>query len=72
MKKLINQILNIDFEQISELYENTKHEIEFGSSKIEPINYLEKDKIINECNLYLMNENELDYNIPEEYKRILK
>ena len=33
---------------------------------------LEKDKIINECNLYLMNENELDYNIPEEYKRILK
>ncbi len=33
---------------------------------------LEKGKIINECNLYLMNENELDYNIPEEYKRILK
>lgn len=46
--KLINQILNIDFEQIGNLYENTKHEVEFGNSKIEPINYLEKDKISNE------------------------
>lgn len=46
--KLINQILNIDFEQIGSLYENIKHEVEFGNSKIEPINYLEKDKISNE------------------------
>lgn len=46
--KLISQILNIDFEQISKLYENTKHEIEFGNAKIEPINYLEKDKISKE------------------------
>lgn len=33
---------------------------------------LKKDKIINECNLYLINENELDYEIPQEYKKILK
>ena len=46
--KLINQILNIDFEQIIKLYENTKHEIEFGEAKIEPIGYLEKDKMSNE------------------------
>ncbi|HBC84126.1 MAG TPA: UDP-N-acetylglucosamine pyrophosphorylase [Clostridiales bacterium] len=46
--KLINQILNIDFEQINKLYENTKHEVEFGDSKIEPINYLEKDKMSKE------------------------
>lgn len=33
---------------------------------------LEKDKIINECNLYLMEEDELDYKVPQEYKKILK
>lgn len=36
------------------------------------ITILKKDKIINECNLYLINENELDYDIPEEYRKILK
>ena len=44
-KKLVNQILSIDFEQINKLYENTKHEIQFGDAKIEPIDYLEKEKI---------------------------
>ncbi|MBO5005145.1 MAG: UTP--glucose-1-phosphate uridylyltransferase [Clostridia bacterium] len=44
-EKLINQILHIDFEQISKLYENTKHEIRFGDAKIEPIEYFEKDKM---------------------------
>lgn len=33
---------------------------------------LENYKIINECSLYLMEENELDYEVPQEYKRILK
>ena len=41
-KKLVNQILSIDFEQINKLYENTKHEIQFGDAKIEPIDYLEQ------------------------------
>ena len=36
------------------------------------ITILKKDKIINECNLYLINENEVDYDIPEEYRKILK
>ena len=33
---------------------------------------LENYKIINECSLYLMEENELDYEVPQEYKKILK
>ena len=44
-KKLVNQILSIDFEQINKLYLNTKHDIQFGDAKIEPIDYLEKEKI---------------------------
>ena len=45
---LLNQILNIDFEQINELYEDTKKEIEFGEEKIEPISYIDKEKLSNE------------------------
>ena len=33
---------------------------------------LENYRIINECSLYLMEENELDYEVPQEYKKILK
>ena len=42
---LLNQILNIDFEQINELYNQTKKEIEIGNDLIEPIDYIEKEKI---------------------------
>ena len=55
-EKLINQIENIDFEQIKNLYENTKHKIKFGDSKIEPITYFDKSK---------MQKNEI-----EEYEKL--
>lgn len=44
-EKLVSQILTIDFDQIANLYEATKHEIKFGDSKIEPISYVEKEKM---------------------------
>ena len=44
---LLNQVINIDFEQLNKLYENTKKEIESGEDKIEPISYIEKEKISN-------------------------
>lgn len=44
-KELIKQIQNIDFHQIMELYNNTKKEIEFKESKIEPLKYLDKAKL---------------------------
>ena len=40
--ELIKQINSIDFHQIMELYNNTKKEIEFKESKIEPLKYLYK------------------------------
>ena len=45
---LIEQILNIDFQEIMELYDNTKKEIEFKENKIEPIKYLDKEKLTKE------------------------
>lgn len=42
---LIKQIQGIDFHQITELYNNTKKEIEFKESKIEPLNYLDKARL---------------------------
>lgn len=45
---LLNQIINIDFEQVEKLYEQTKSEIKLGKDKIEPIPYIEKDKLSNE------------------------
>ena len=44
-EELINQIQEIDFHQISELYNNTKKEIEFKESKIQPLKYLDKAKL---------------------------
>jgi len=44
-EELIKQIHEINFEQIIELYNNTKKEIEFKESKIEPLNYLDKAKL---------------------------
>ena len=43
--ELIEQLNNIDFQQISELFENTKKEIEIKENKIEAIKYLDKEKL---------------------------
>ena len=43
--ELIKQIQRIDFNQITELYNNTKKEIEFKENKIEPLGYLDKSKL---------------------------
>ncbi|MBR6034245.1 MAG: UTP--glucose-1-phosphate uridylyltransferase [Clostridia bacterium] len=42
---LLEQILEIDFNQILELYENTKKKIQLGEDKIEPIEYIDKNKL---------------------------
>ena len=47
-KLLLNQIKNIDFDLIDELYNNTKKEIKLGRDKIEPIEYIEKEKLSKE------------------------
>ena len=44
-EELLNQITNIDFHQIMELYQNTKKEIEIKDNKIEEIKYLDKEKL---------------------------
>ena len=44
-EQLIEQISKIDFQQISELYDNTKKEIEIKENIIEPISYLDKEKL---------------------------
>lgn len=44
-QKLVEQINQIDWDQIMELYENTKREIEIKENKIEAIAYLDKEKL---------------------------
>lgn len=46
--ELIEQINHIDFHQIMELYDNTKKEIEIKENKIEPLEYLDKEKLTKE------------------------
>ena len=46
--RLLNDILTIDFGEISKLYEQTKHKIEFENCKIEPIEHVDKAKLSNE------------------------
>ena len=46
--ELIEQIGRIDFQQIMELYENTKKDIEIKENKIENISYLDKAKLTKE------------------------
>ena len=46
--ELIKQIQGIDFEQITQLYNSTKKEIEFKESKIEPLSYFDKAKLSKE------------------------
>ena len=45
---LLNQILKIDFEQIKTLYEETQHKKDFKDCKIEPLSYIDKQKMSNE------------------------
>lgn len=47
-EELIKQIQEIDFEQITQLYNSTKKEIKFKESKIEPLSYLDKAKLTKE------------------------
>ena len=47
-QELIDQIMKIDFNQIHELYENTKKEIEIKENKIEAIKYVDKSKLTKE------------------------
>ena len=44
-RELIEQINHIDLHQIAELYDNAKKEIKFKENKIEPIEYLDKEKM---------------------------
>ena len=39
-KHLLDQIKDIDFEQMKTLYEATKHEVETGGDRIEPISFV--------------------------------
>ena len=47
-KELEEQISRIDFEQVNHLYETTKNEVTFENDIIEPIAYVEKDKLSEE------------------------
>lgn len=51
---LINQILNIDFEKIINLYNNSKIDEDLSNVEISPLSHIEKDKI---------SEKDLDYYI---------
>ena len=43
-EELLEQINNIDFQQMKELYDNTKKTIELKENKIEPLKYCDKNK----------------------------
>ena len=47
-EELLEQLSKIDFQQIMELYDNTKKEFEIKENKIEPIKYLDKAKLTKE------------------------
>lgn len=44
-EKLLNQILEIDFEEIFRLYNNVNKKVEMSDAKIEPIKYIDKEKL---------------------------
>ena len=46
-EELEEQILKIDFHQLTELYENAKKIIEIKENKIEKIDYIDKQKMSN-------------------------
>lgn len=47
-EKLVKQILSLDFEQLEELYEMAKKEVAVEEAKIEPIAYVDKEKMTKE------------------------
>lgn len=51
-KKLLEQILNIDFELINSLYTNIKKEDLQNNDKIEPMDYLDKNKLYDDYKYY--------------------
>ena len=44
-EELLEQINKIDFQQMKELYDNTKKTIELKENKIEPLKYCDKSKL---------------------------
>ena len=44
-EELLNQILKIDFEQINQLYKQTQQKKDFKDCKIEPLSYIDKQKL---------------------------
>ena len=44
-EELLDQILKINFEQIESLYNQTKDKQDFKNYKIEPLSYIDKDKL---------------------------
>ena len=53
-KKLLNQLQTIDFELIDSLYRNTTKEIKDDNSKIEPIEYWDKERLGGKYDFYEM------------------
>ena len=49
---LLNQILNIDFELIKSLYDNTKEDAHENEDVIEPMEYLDKNKLYDDYKYY--------------------
>lgn len=47
-KKIVKQILNINFDEIDRLYKKTKEDEIITAEKITPINYIDKEKISDE------------------------
>ena len=45
---LLNQLLEIDFKTMQELYEGTKKSMTVSNDKIEPIEYIDKEKMLKE------------------------
>lgn len=51
-EKLIEDILNIDFEQVKNLFNETRKEDKFANDIIEPIEYIDKQKMSEEDKKY--------------------
>lgn len=47
-EELLNQILKIDFEHVQELYNETQIKKDFKDCKIEPLPYIDKQKLTKE------------------------
>lgn len=47
-EELVNQILKIDFKQVKMLYEQTQKKKSFKDCKIEPLAYVDKEKLTKE------------------------